>query len=161
MAVFGPKPWVNRFEKMSIFRLFELLVFTALKGLFSFQKIIKDIFLAYIARKKKLQKRHFLDQNYELTALEKSQFFDFLNLFLLQPRTAFFRFKISLETFSLRIVPKKKKLGKWPFSGPKPWVNPFAKMSIFCLFELLVFMAQKSVFSFQNIIKDCFLAYIG
>ena len=25
MAIFGPKPWVNPFEKMSIFRLFELL----------------------------------------------------------------------------------------------------------------------------------------
>ena len=27
MAIFGPKPWVNPFGKMSIFRLFELLVF--------------------------------------------------------------------------------------------------------------------------------------
>ena len=26
MAIFGPKPWVNSFGKMSIFRLFELLV---------------------------------------------------------------------------------------------------------------------------------------
>ena len=29
MAILGPKPWVNRFEKMSIFRLFELLYFKA------------------------------------------------------------------------------------------------------------------------------------
>ena len=34
MAIFGPKPWVNPFEKMSIFRLFELLVFIAYKGVF-------------------------------------------------------------------------------------------------------------------------------
>ena len=27
MAIIGPKPWVNPFEKMSIFRLFEILVF--------------------------------------------------------------------------------------------------------------------------------------
>ena len=27
---------------------------------------------------------------------------------------------------------------------PKPWVNPFGKMSIFGLFELLVFIGQKS-----------------
>ena len=26
---------------------------------------------------------------------------------------------------------------------PKPWVNPFGKMSIFGLFELFVFIAQK------------------
>ena len=29
MAIFGPKPWVNPFGKMSIFRLFELVVFIA------------------------------------------------------------------------------------------------------------------------------------
>ena len=27
MAIFGPKPWVNPFGKMAIFRLFKLLVF--------------------------------------------------------------------------------------------------------------------------------------
>ena len=31
--------------------------------------------------------------------------------------------------------------------GPKPWVNPFGKMSIFLLFKLLVFIAEKFVFS--------------
>ena len=29
MAILGPKPWVNLFGKMSIFRLLELLVFIA------------------------------------------------------------------------------------------------------------------------------------
>ena len=29
MAIFGPKPWVNLFGKMSIFRLFELFGFIA------------------------------------------------------------------------------------------------------------------------------------
>ena len=32
------------------------------------------------------------------------------------------------------------------FFGPKPWVNPFGKMSIFQLFELVVFIAEKGVF---------------
>ena len=49
MAIFGPIPWVNPFENMSIVRLFELFVFIALKGIFSFQNIVKDIFLAYMA----------------------------------------------------------------------------------------------------------------
>ena len=52
MAIFGAKPWVNHFGKMSIFRLFELLVFIAQKGVFSFQNIAKHIFLAHIALKK-------------------------------------------------------------------------------------------------------------
>ena len=103
MASFSQKPWVNPFGKMSISRLFELLVFMAQKGVCSLQNIVKDILLEYIA---------------------------------------------------------KKKVGKMAIFGPKPWVNPFGKMSIFRVFQLLVFIAQKSVFSFQNIIKDIFLAYI-
>ena len=83
MAIFGPKPWLNPFRKMSIFRLFEILVFIALKGVFTFQNIDKDIFLAYIAWKKKLEKWPFLDQNHGLNPLEKWQFFDFLNFLFL------------------------------------------------------------------------------
>ena len=60
MAIFGPKPWINPFEKMSIFRLFELLGFIAYKGVFSFYNIVEDIFLTYIANKKKVGKNgHF------------------------------------------------------------------------------------------------------
>ena len=104
MAIFVPKPWFNPFRKMSILRLFELLVFIAQKDDFLFQNIVKDIFLALL---------------------------------------------------------RKKKVGKMAIFGPKPWANPFGKMSIFRLFELLVFKAQKGVFSFQNILKDIFLAYIA
>ena len=35
----------------------------------------------------------------------------------------------------------KKKGGIMPFFGPKPWVDPFGEMSIFRLFEGLVFVA--------------------
>ena len=42
----------------------------------------------------------------------------------------------------------KKKVGKMAIFGPKPWVNPFGKMSILRLFELLLFIAYKGVFSF-------------
>ena len=49
MALFLPKPWVNPFGKMSIFRLFELFVFIVRKGFFSIKNIVKHIFLAYIA----------------------------------------------------------------------------------------------------------------
>ena len=104
MVIFGPKPWVNPFRKMSIFRLFELVVFIAQKGIFSFQNIVKDIFLS--------------------------------------------------------ILPKKK-LGKMAIFVPKQWVNPFTKMSIFRLLELLVFLAQKGIFSFQNIVKEISLVYLA
>ena len=160
MAIFGPKPWVNPFGKMSIFRLFELLVFIAQKGVFSFQNIVKNIFRAYIALKKKMEKWPIFDQNHGLTPLEKCQFFDCLNFLLLQPRKAFFGSRISSKTFSWPILPKKKKVGKMANFGERPLTNAFGKMSIFRLFELVVFIAQKYVFSFLNIVKDIFLGYI-
>ena len=42
----------------------------------------------------------------------------------------------------------KKKVGKMAIFGPKPWVNPFRKISIFRIFELLVFIAYKGILSF-------------
>ena len=36
MAIFRPKPWGNPFGKSSVFRQFELVVFIAYKGIYSF-----------------------------------------------------------------------------------------------------------------------------
>ena len=35
----------------------------------------------------------------------------------------------------------KRNVGKMVIFGPKPWVNPFGKVSILGLFEVLVFIA--------------------
>ena len=56
MANLGQKLWVNPFGKMSVFQLSELSVFIGYKGVFSMYNIVKDNFLAYIARKKKVSK---------------------------------------------------------------------------------------------------------
>ena len=90
MAIFGLKPRVNSLRKMSIFRLFELLVFIAQKSIF--------FVLEYL-------KRHFPGLNCQ-----------------------------------------KKKVEKMAIFRPKPWVNPFRKMSIFRLFELFLFIAKKDIF---------------
>ena len=100
MAIFGPKPWVNPLGKMSIFRHSELLVFIAKKGAFSFQIIVKVIFLTNIPLQKRLEKWPYLDQNHGLTPLEKLQFFDILNFLFLQPRKAFFSSRIQYKSFS-------------------------------------------------------------
>ena len=71
---------------------------------------------------------------------EKCQFFDCFNFLFLKPRMPFFRSRTSYKTFSWPILPKKK-VAKMAIFGPKPWVNPFGKISIFRLFELLVFIA--------------------
>ena len=147
MAIFGVRPWVNPLGKMSIFRLFGLFVFIALKGVFQFYNIVKHLFLAYSAKKKKLEKWPFLDQNHGLSALGKCQFFYCLNVLFLQPRKAFFRSRISKKIFFSSMLPKKKKVKKMIIFAQKPWLNPFGKMSVFRLFERLVFIALKGAFS--------------
>ena len=117
MAIFGPKPWVNPFGKMSIFRLFGHHVFLAQKGIFSFQNIFLDFMFLQprkvffrsripkktfsfpiLPKKKMFEKWPFLDQNHGLTPLEKCPFFDFLDFMFFQPRKVFFRCRISFWT---------------------------------------------------------------
>ena len=75
MTIFAPKPGVNPFGNMSIFRLFKTSCFYSLE---------KRFFVL------ECRKRHFP----------------------------------GLDCL-------KKKVGKMAIFGPKPWVNPFGKMSIF------------------------------
>ena len=160
MAFFEPKPWVNPLGEMSIFRLFELFVFIANKSVFLFQNIVKDIFLAYIAQKEKFEKWPFLDQNHGLPLWKNVNFSTFQNFCFYSLERLFFVLEYRKKHFP-GLYCLKRKVGKMAIFGPKPWVNPFGKMSIFRLFELFVFIAWKGVFSFQNIIIEIFLAYIA
>ena len=114
----------------------------------------------YCLKKKKFERLPFLDQNHGLTPLEKCQFFDFLNFFFFSLEARFFVVKYHKRHFPI-LYCLRKKVGKKAILGPKPWVNSFGKMSIDRFLELLVFIAEKGVFSFENIIKNIFLAYIA
>ena len=52
MAIFGPKPWVNPFGKMSIFELLKLVVFWSRKAFFVLE-YRKRYFLGLNCLKKK------------------------------------------------------------------------------------------------------------
>ena len=95
MAIFRPKPLVNPFGKVSIFRLFELFVFIAQKVVFFAVEYRKRHFPGLYCIKRKVGKMAIFNQNHGLTRLEKCQFFDFSNFLFLQPRKAFFRSRIS------------------------------------------------------------------
>ena len=53
MAIFGPKPWINPFGKMSIFRFCELYVFYSLERRFLVLQYHKRHFPDLYCRKKK------------------------------------------------------------------------------------------------------------
>ena len=145
MAIFGPKPQVNPFGKMSIFRLFELLVFIAQKGVFSFQNIVRDIFLCYIAEKKNLEKGPFLDQNHGLICLEKSQFFGFLNLFFYSLKSSIFVLEYRERDFP-GLYCLKKKLEKWSFLDQSHGLTPLEKCQFFDFLNFLFFWPKKAFF---------------
>ena len=137
--------WLIPLEKCQFLDFLKFLILQVRKAVFLSQNFVKQISLAYVDLKEQLEKSPFLDQNQELTPLEKCQFFDFLNFFFLQLRKAFFVLKYRKRRFA-GLYCLKRKVGKMAFFGPKPWVNAFGKVSIFRLFELFVFIAQKGVF---------------
>ena len=79
MANFGPKPWVNPFEKNVNFSTFWTACFYSVETRFFVLEYRKRHFLVLYCLKKRLEKRPFLDQNHGLTPLEKCEFFDSLN----------------------------------------------------------------------------------
>ena len=151
-------PW----KKPQFFHFLNFFYLQLRKALYCYRILKKKPFprlYQFKKKKKRLEKKKFFNKNHQLTPLQKSQFFDFFTFWFLQPTKAFFRSRVSPNTFSWPII-LKKEVDKMAIFGPKPWVNPFGKISNFGLFELFLFIAQNGVFSIQNIIKHIFLAYI-
>ena len=147
MAIFGPKPWVNPFRKMSIFRLFELLVFIAQKGIFFlFQNIVKHIFVAYIALKKKLENGLFLDQNYGLTPLETCKFFRIFELLVfIAQKGVFFVLEYCKRLFP-GLYCLKVKLGKMGILDQNHGLTPLEKCQFFDFLNFLFLQLRKAFF---------------
>ena len=61
-----------------------------------------------------MEKWPIFDQNQKPTPFNKSPFFDFFNVLFLELRETFFSSRISENSTSWPILPKKKK-EKWPF----------------------------------------------
>ena len=73
-------------------------------------------------------------------------FFDFLNFLFLQLRKAFFPSRISSKTISQSILPKKKKLVKWPFLDQNHGLTPLRKGQFFDFLKFLFLYFRKAFF---------------
>ena len=140
MAIFGPKPWIDPFEKTSIFPLFRLLVFIAWKGVFSTPEYCKRHFSGVYWLKKNWKNGHFWTKPMGKPPWKIVNFSTFWTSCFYSLERRFLALEYWKRHFSGLWV-LKKKVGKISIFGPKPWVNPFGKMSIFPLFELHVLIA--------------------
>ena len=144
MAIFGPKAYVNPFGKISIFPLFALVVFIAQKGFFSFQNIAKHIFLACISLKKEVEKWPFFLPKPWLNPFGKISIFGRFELDVFIGRKAFYRCRMSQNTFSWPILAKKENLEKWPFLDQKHRLTPLEKSQFFNFLNFLFLQPRKT-----------------
>ena len=124
MAIFGPKPWINPFGKMSIFRLFDVVVFIAQKGVFSLQNIVKDISLCYIPKKDKVGKRPIFGP--KPWVWKNVNFSTFCSSFFYSQERRFFVLEYRKDIF-LCFIAENKKMEKWPFLDQNHEVTPLEK----------------------------------
>ena len=134
MAIFEPKPWVNHFRKMSILSTSWTSCFFSLERHFFVLEYRKRQFPGGYCLKKIVGKmaifgpKPWVDHFRKMSILSTSWTSCFYSLerhfFVLEYRKRHFPGLYCL----------KKKVGKMAIFGPKPWVNPFTKMSIFRLF---------------------------
>ena len=150
MAIFGPKPWVNFFGKMSIFRLFELVVFLAQKGFFLVLEYHKRHFpCLYCLKNKNWKNGHFWYQNHGFGQKPWKNInfstFGTCSFYSLERRFLVLEYH---KTHFSGLYCLKKKVGKMVVFGPKPWVTvtPFEIWQFFDLFNLLFLQPRQACF---------------
>ena len=76
---------------------------------------------------------------------KKRQFLDFLNFMFFGLERRFFVLQSRKRHFP-GLSCLKKIVGQMAILGPKPWVNPFRKMSIFYFLNFLFFWPRKAFY---------------
>ena len=141
MANFQPKPWVNPFGKISITLTFWTFCFYSRERRFFVLEYHKKHFPNEYCLKKKVGKIAILEPKPWVNPFRKKSIFKKFWTSCFHSLERHF----SVLEYRKRHFPnqhwRKKNVGKMAILGPKPWVNPFGKMSIFRILELFVFIA--------------------
>ena len=127
-------------EKCQFFDFFNFFFLLPRKAFFRSRISWNRFSWPILSEKKKLEKGPIFEHNHGLTPLENVSFSTFWTgcFYCLERRLFVLEYHKTHFTYLYCL---KKKVGKMTNFRAKPWVNPFGKMSIFRLFELLVFIA--------------------
>ena len=122
-------------EKCQFFDFLNFLFLKPRKAFFRSRISQNTLSWPVLPKKTKAEKWPILDQNHD--PLEKCRFFDFLNFLFLKPRKAFFRSRISQNTLSWPVLPKKTKAEKWPILDQNHGLTPLEKCQLFDFLNFL------------------------
>ena len=136
-------------EKSLFFEFFNFLILESKNAFFSFQNIVKQIFLSDFAKNKKKEKFQIFDKNHGPTPLEKSPFFYFFFLILIFiVLKHFFPFQNNYgRTHFPGLFFFKKRWKKFKFLT-KTMGQPLWKNTKFSTFLTLQFQSLKTPFYF-------------
>ena len=137
MAIFGLKASVNPFGKMSIFRLFELFFYSLERRFFVLEYRKRHVPGLHCKKIKVGKMTIFRPKPW---VWKNVNFLTFWTFYLYSLKRRFFVLEYRKRLFPC-LHCLKIKVCKMTIFRPKPWVNPFEKMSIFQLFVLLDFIA--------------------
>ena len=141
MSFFGQNHGLTPFEKKANFFFFFFTPWLqSLERRFFFYNIDRDFFLPYFAKNENVQQIPLVDQNYGVTPLEKGEIFYFLIPCFYSLERLFFFLEYQQRLFFLPILPNIK------------------TCQFFDFLNLLFLQPRMAFLSFQNIVKDIFLA---
>ena len=161
MVIFGSKPWVNPFQKNGHFSNFSTSCLYSLeRPIFVLEYLKRHFPGLYYLKKKRLGKMAIFGPKPWVNPFGKIAIFlnfSTSSLYSLERRIFVLEY---LKRHFPGLYFLKKKTWKNGHFWTKTQGQLFWKKVIFSSLKLLVFIAQKGVFSFQYIVKDIFLAYI-
>ena len=141
MEFFFTKTMVNAFGKISIFWTFWLSCFYGVENRFFVLEYHKTHFSnLYCLKKKSGKNGHFWTKTMGQLLWKYLNFSNFWTFCIFSLERRFLVLEYCQAHFS-GLYCLKIKVEKMAFFRLKPWVNPFRKISIFRLFELLAFIA--------------------
>ena len=141
MAIFVPKAWVGPLVKNVNFSTVWTSCFFSLERRFFVLEYCKRHFPSLYCLKNKLGKMAIFWPKASVKPFGKIWTFWLMNFYYSLKRS------FCVLQYRKRHFPglycEKKKVGKMAIFGPKAWVNPFGKMSIFRIFQFLFFLSQE------------------
>ena len=146
MAIFIPKTWVNLFGKISVFRLFELLVFIAEKGVFFLLEYLKRHFPGLYCLKIRVGKMVIFIPKSRVNLFGKNVNFSTFKLYVFIGQKGVVFVLEDQKRHLPCLFCLKKKFERQPFLDQNHGLTPLEKCQFFDFLNFLFLLPRKAFF---------------